>query len=167
MITLLGHKTWASLNAYIASYLSWIFHTYFIAMSFANSFYSFSTTIVHQIINFLTSNLLQINIILYNSPTFRKLFPEYMEKYNQQQQSEQLVAEQASPKSSEEGEGKHIMKRVRSMEENINKADGEDMKKNRKQSFPTWLLLLLFSIFGVLMALPLLQPWNHMGRLDR
>lgn len=81
-----------------------------------------------------------------------------MEKYNQQQQSEQLVAEQASSKSSEEGEGKHIMKRVRSMEENSNKADGEDMKRNRKQSFPTWLMLLLFSIFGVLMALPLLQP---------
>uniref|UniRef100_A0A0A0L9H6 E2 ubiquitin-conjugating enzyme n=1 Tax=Cucumis sativus TaxID=3659 RepID=A0A0A0L9H6_CUCSA len=92
------------------------------------------------------------------NPTFRKLFPEYVEKYNQQQQSEQLVAEQASSKSSEEGEGKHIMKRVRSMEENSNKADGEDMKRNRKQSFPTWLMLLLFSIFGVLMALPLLQP---------
>ncbi|XP_022955894.1 ubiquitin-conjugating enzyme E2 34-like [Cucurbita moschata] len=95
------------------------------------------------------------------NPTFRKLFPEYVEKYNEQHQSEQLVAEQASSRPSEEGKARHIMEKIKSREEeNINKAaaDREDMKRNRKQSFPTWMMLLLFSIFGVLMALPLLQP---------
>lgn len=126
-------------------------------MSFAKSllFFLFSFS------NCTTSNLLRIIILLYNSPTFRKLFPEYVEKYNQQQKSEQLVAEEASPKTSEVGEGRHLMEKVKSAEENINKADREDMKRNRKQSFPTWMMLLLFSIFGVLMALPLLQPWNR------
>ncbi|XP_022998119.1 ubiquitin-conjugating enzyme E2 34-like isoform X2 [Cucurbita maxima] len=93
------------------------------------------------------------------NPTFRKLFPEYVENFNQQQQSEQLVAEQVSPKPSVEGEARKLIEKVKSMEGNINKAaDGDHMKRNRKQSFPTWLMLLLFSIFGVLMALPLLQP---------
>ncbi|XP_023525329.1 ubiquitin-conjugating enzyme E2 34-like [Cucurbita pepo subsp. pepo] len=92
------------------------------------------------------------------NPTFRKLFPEYVENFNQRQQSEQLVAE-VSPKPSVEGEARKLIEKVKSMEGNINKAaDGDHMKRNRKQSFPTWLMLLLFSIFGVLMALPLLQP---------
>ncbi|XP_022152623.1 ubiquitin-conjugating enzyme E2 34-like [Momordica charantia] len=92
-------------------------------------------------------------------PKFRKLFPEYVEKYNQQQQqSEQLVVEHDSSRLSEEGEARHLLEKVKPTEENVKKGDTEDVKRNRKQSFPTWVMLLLFSIFGVLMALPLLQP---------
>ncbi|AET01940.1 putative aminoacyltransferase, E1 ubiquitin-activating enzyme [Medicago truncatula] len=93
--------------------------------------------------------------------TFRKMFPEYVEKYNKQQLSEQVTSEQ--PASSETGQDKS----PRSVLENNNlESTGEDMKRveglkdvrrNKKQGFPTWMMLLLFSIFGVVMALPLLQ----------
>jgi len=88
------------------------------------------------------------------------MFPEYVEKYNKQQLSEQVTSEQ--PASSETGQDKS----PRSVLENNLESTGEDMKRveglkdvrrNRKQGFPTWMMLLLFSIFGVVMALPLLQ----------
>lgn len=85
------------------------------------------------------------------------MFPEYVEKYNQQQLSEQVATEQR--------ETRHD-KSSRSVSEKNSDSTGEDMKKveglkdvrrNKKQPFPTWVMLLLFSIFGVVMALPLLQ----------
>lgn len=96
------------------------------------------------------------------SATFRKMFPEYVEKYNQQQLSEQVATEQR--------ETRHD-KSSRSVSEKNSDSTGEDMKKveglkdvrrNKKQPFPTWVMLLLFSIFGVVMALPLLQLWIFM-----
>jgi len=94
------------------------------------------------------------------------MFPEYVEKYNKQQLSEQVTSEQ--PASSETGQDKS----PRSVLENNLESTGEDMKRveglkdvrrNRKQGFPTWMMLLLFSIFGVVMALPLLQLWIFYG----
>lgn len=87
------------------------------------------------------------------NPAFRKLFPEYVEKYY-----EQRALEQTSTRSPQE--------------ESIPKADkiaislGEDVKdvdtpkggiKNRRQPLSTWMVLLLISVFGMIMALPLLQ----------
>jgi ubiquitin-conjugating enzyme E2 J2 len=92
----------------------------------------------------------------HNSPTFRKLFPEYVEKYNQQQLSERLLVEQMSPgPSQEENSSAPMLERV------VNSV-GEDVKridavKDRKQSLPTWMMFVLVSIFGIVMALPLLQ----------
>uniref|UniRef100_A0A2P2L904 E2 ubiquitin-conjugating enzyme n=3 Tax=Rhizophora mucronata TaxID=61149 RepID=A0A2P2L904_RHIMU len=88
--------------------------------------------------------------------TFRKLFPEYVEKYNQQQQSEQ-VEQMSSDVPQEE--------KSRSRLENLGNSPGDeknvdtlkDARRNRKQTFPTWMMLLLVSILGVVMALPLLQ----------
>ncbi|GFZ04359.1 ubiquitin-conjugating enzyme 33 [Actinidia rufa] len=72
------------------------------------------------------------------NPTFRKMFPEYVQKYEEQQLSNQPVPEQVSPNP-------------RPLERSGN-------SKNRvKQSFANWMLSLLVSIFGVVMALPLLQ----------
>ncbi|KAL0009676.1 hypothetical protein SO802_004784 [Lithocarpus litseifolius] len=84
--------------------------------------------------------------------TFRKLFPEYVEKYNQQLLSEKLVAEQVSPELSQE-------ERVpKSVGEDVKRVDAvQDRRKAKKESFPPWMMFLLVSIFGIVMALPLLQ----------
>ncbi|KAK4269004.1 hypothetical protein QN277_022214 [Acacia crassicarpa] len=92
--------------------------------------------------------------------TFRKMFPEYVDKYNQRL-SEQAASEQtASEVASRDKSSRPMLRKV-------TESTGEDMKvsagelkevmKNRKQSLPTWMMLLLFSIFGLIMALPLLQ----------
>ncbi|OIW16654.1 hypothetical protein TanjilG_23156 [Lupinus angustifolius] len=89
---------------------------------------------------------------------FRKMFPEYVEKYNQQQLSEQVASEKVLSEASHDKSSSPVL------EKNLN-STREDMKKvhdlkevsKKKQPFPTWMMLLLFSIFGVVMALPLLQ----------
>ncbi|KAL8170777.1 hypothetical protein V2J09_022581 [Rumex salicifolius] len=88
--------------------------------------------------------------------SFKELFPEYVEKY-MEQQAEQTVS------STGAGEGTFLAKPDRFVEgrrdSNVQEAEApKNTRKNKGQSFPTWLLLLLFSIFGVVMALPLLQP---------
>ncbi|KAK9923875.1 hypothetical protein M0R45_032273 [Rubus argutus] len=91
--------------------------------------------------------------------TFRKMFPEYVEKYNQQQQqlSEQLNQEQVAPEPSQEN-SKPLLEKVDSTAGGMKTVGAlKDTRKNKKQSFPTWMMLLLISIFGVVMALPLLQ----------
>lgn len=90
---------------------------------------------------------------VHDSPTFRKMFPEYVEKYNQQL-AEQTLSEQVSPVPSQEDSRQLLdtkmqdLKRVETPTDTI---------KNRSQTFPTWMLLLMVSIFGIVMALPLLQ----------
>ncbi|KAM3699133.1 hypothetical protein ACB098_05G002300 [Castanea mollissima] len=87
--------------------------------------------------------------------TFRKLFPEYVEKYNQQLLSEKLAAEQVSPEPSRE-ENSSLMSK--SVGEDVKRVDAvQDRRKAKKDSFPTWMMFLLVSIFGIVMALPLLQ----------
>nr|GMC51989.1 ubiquitin-conjugating enzyme E2 34-like [Ipomoea batatas] len=95
------------------------------------------------------------------NPTFRKLFPEYVEKYQQQQHQQlasQSVSEQASPTSTQQENS-----RLLEGNSNINNGDlngvepPQEMRNRRKKAFPTWLLLLVFSVFGIVMALPLLQ----------
>ncbi|GAB4849980.1 Ubiquitin-conjugating enzyme E2 34 [Ancistrocladus abbreviatus] len=94
------------------------------------------------------------------NPTFRKMFPEYVEKYNQQQLSEQTETE-ASPVPTREEDP--MLPKARKLGNNVQEnANGVEeahrvRRNNRRQSFPTWLLLLLFMIFGLVMALPLLQ----------
>ncbi|XP_020238375.1 ubiquitin-conjugating enzyme E2 34 [Cajanus cajan] len=91
--------------------------------------------------------------------TFRKMFPEYVEKYNQQQLSEQAALERVSSETSPDKSSRPVLeKKLESTGgEDMRRVDGlKDVRKNRKP-FPAWMLLLLFSIFGVVMALPLLQ----------
>ena len=83
------------------------------------------------------------------------MFPEYVEKYEQQQLADQAVAEKASPAPQQE-KSKPLLEKTG--KENLNKAEApRDLKNRRRQSFPTWMLLLLVSVFGIVMALPLLQ----------
>ncbi|KAK3025129.1 hypothetical protein RJ639_043911 [Escallonia herrerae] len=93
------------------------------------------------------------------NPAFRKLFPEYVEKYEEELAAEQPVPEPASPERPKEESSRPLLDR------GGNTARGEldrvealrDMKNGRRQSFPTWGLLLLVSVFGIVMTLPLLQ----------
>ncbi|XP_019198609.1 PREDICTED: ubiquitin-conjugating enzyme E2 34-like [Ipomoea nil] len=93
------------------------------------------------------------------NPTFRKLFPEYVEKYEQQQLASQPVPKQVPPVVTQmESSSPLLEEHSNPTNEDLNRVDlPQHMVNRRKQSFPTWLLLLLFSIFGVVMALPLLQ----------
>ncbi|KAG5601895.1 hypothetical protein H5410_033265 [Solanum commersonii] len=85
------------------------------------------------------------------NPTFRKLFPEYVEKYEEQQLLVQPDQEQVSSMPTQAEISSPLLDGLNSIEPH------NDMENQRRKSLPTWLLLLLVSIFGVVMALPLLQ----------
>jgi ubiquitin-conjugating enzyme E2 J2 len=87
------------------------------------------------------------------------LFPEYVDKYNQQQLSERLVVEQMSRGQSQGENSTPMLERVvNSVGEDMKRIDAvKDRRKDRKQSLPTWMMFVLVSIFGIVMALPLLQ----------
>ncbi|KAK9162755.1 hypothetical protein Syun_003657 [Stephania yunnanensis] len=95
------------------------------------------------------------------SPIFRKMFPEYVDKYNQQQQAEQCASENVAPVTSrkEDNEGTPATSMKGLIKEGESLATVNDTRNNQKASnkFPFWLLVLLVSLFGVLMALPLVQ----------
>lgn len=82
-----------------------------------------------------------------------------MEKYNQHLLSEKLAAEQVSPEPSQEENSSLMLERVpKSVGEDVKRIDAvQDRRKAKKESFPTWMMFLLVSIFGIVMALPLLQ----------
>ncbi|KAJ6839356.1 ubiquitin-conjugating enzyme E2 34-like isoform X2 [Iris pallida] len=93
-----------------------------------------------------------------NCPNFKKLFPEYVEKYKQQQLPEPSISEQQA--TARNRPRPHPV----TTPERATRTGGtyEDIVKNagnRRQTkrVPFWLLLLLVSAFGVVMALPLLQ----------
>lgn len=92
-----------------------------------------------------------------DSAAFRKMFPEYVEKYNQQRLAEQQVLEQVSPDVPQEENSKPNVEKVGNLEDMKTVDTLKDTRKNKKQPFPTWMMLLLVSIFGIVMALPLLQ----------
>ncbi|KAL3632849.1 Ubiquitin-conjugating enzyme E2 34 [Castilleja foliolosa] len=88
-------------------------------------------------------------------PAFRKLFPEYVEKYE-----EQLAAEQSVAAKEDENPVQTLKKRGGAKEELKNGEAPKELDKyeqQRRRSIPTWLLLLLVFIFASVMALPLLQ----------
>ncbi|XP_077240879.1 ubiquitin-conjugating enzyme E2 34-like [Tasmannia lanceolata] len=91
---------------------------------------------------------------------FKKIFPEYVEKYKQQQAAEQLSKDRSSLQQ-EDSKSAPTTKTGNA----IKREGGQDKEevgiagRNRRQTkkFPFWLLLLLTSVFGFVMALPLLQ----------
>lgn len=90
--------------------------------------------------------------------TFRKLFPEYVEKYEELQRLEKAVPEKKAAERNSEELRPVLEQRGRLVREELNKAEPQEVaKNNQRQSFPTWVLVLLVSFFGVVMALPLLQ----------
>jgi len=91
---------------------------------------------------------LPVFVAFNTSPAFRKLFPEYVDKYNQQL-TEQAQSEESSSPSEEHNS--------LSPKERVGREARKERRNNRGQSIPTWMLLLLFSVLGAVMALPLLQ----------
>lgn len=86
------------------------------------------------------------------------MFPEYVEKYEEQQLSEKAVPTQMLPQRTQEELIPLLDRRGKLKKEELNIAEvRNDVKNHRRQSFPVWMLVLLVSIFGVVMALPLLQ----------
>ncbi|KAH8521225.1 hypothetical protein H0E87_002329, partial [Populus deltoides] len=78
---------------------------------------------------------------------FRKLFPEYVEKHDQELHSEQRVSSQAPQEDISRAK---LEKHGDSSVEDAKRVDApKDERRNRKQPFPTWMMLLLVSIFGV------------------
>ncbi|XP_010537655.1 PREDICTED: ubiquitin-conjugating enzyme E2 34-like [Tarenaya hassleriana] len=89
------------------------------------------------------------------NPTFRKLFPEFVEKYNQQQLAEQSTSQQMPTEESPEKE--NAKPKSEKLVEPTTEGEVNERRRNKRQSLPTWIILLLVSVFGVVMALPLLQ----------
>lgn len=90
-------------------------------------------------------------------PAFRKLFPEYVDKYHQQL-NEQAQSEKSSSPSQGHNSSSPKERIGNDVEENQEQGAQKERIDNRRQSIPTWMLLLLFSFLGAVMALPLLQP---------
>ncbi|RXH67571.1 hypothetical protein DVH24_027718 [Malus domestica] len=77
--------------------------------------------------------------------TFQKIFPEYVEKYNQQQ----LTPEQVSSDPSQEN-SRPLLKKVDDSTGGMKRVDALKEAGNKKrQSVPTWMMVLLISVFGV------------------
>ncbi|KAL6560025.1 Ubiquitin-conjugating enzyme E2 34 [Orobanche gracilis] len=88
-------------------------------------------------------------------PTFRKLFPEYVEKYEGQ-----LAAEQSADQAAKESTNPmQTLKKHGAKEDSKNDKVPKVLnnQQGRQKSIPAWLLLLLVFIFSAVMAMPLLQ----------
>lgn len=101
-------------------------------------------------------NELKVLFVQY-SPTFRKLFPEYVEKYEQQLAIEQSADQTAQESVKDENSRPTLKKRGAKVELNNANAPKEMNNQQKRRSFPTWLSLMLVCIFAAVMALPLLQ----------
>ncbi|KAK4790212.1 hypothetical protein SAY86_017516 [Trapa natans] len=89
--------------------------------------------------------------------TFRKMFPEYVEKYNQlllrELVSGQFISERCKENSNLEDTDSISTERT-NREKDVGSAQKDVLKK---QAMPTWMILLMVSFFGLVMTLPLLQ----------
>ncbi|XP_042486497.1 ubiquitin-conjugating enzyme E2 34-like isoform X2 [Macadamia integrifolia] len=93
-------------------------------------------------------------------PIFRKMFPEYIEKYNQQQFAGESLSKQSlisHPKEDQKSLEATSEYTTRPEEQNRVILNDARNKKRGSQKLPVWLLMLLVSIFSIVMALPLLQ----------
>lgn len=97
------------------------------------------------------------SIFLYDTPTFRKLFPEYVEKYEKQQLPSQPVPEQVSSMTAEAQKSRPLLEEPHGNSTKDEVKRVKHVKNQQKKSFATWLVMLLVSIFGVVVVLPLLQ----------
>lgn len=90
--------------------------------------------------------------------TFRKLFPEFVEKYEQKQLAEQPAKDQTAKVSNDELSSKPLLNENGNSDTgDVNREHPAREVKNMRQSSSTWVLLLVVFILGVVMALPLLQ----------
>ncbi|XP_042021653.1 ubiquitin-conjugating enzyme E2 34-like [Salvia splendens] len=91
------------------------------------------------------------------NPTFRKLFPEYLEKHEQQLATEQSANQAAQESVRDENPRPTLKKRGSKVDQNNIDVPKEMNNQQKRRSFPTWLSVMLVCIFAAVMALPLLQ----------
>ncbi|XP_074268284.1 ubiquitin-conjugating enzyme E2 34-like [Silene latifolia] len=90
------------------------------------------------------------------NPTFKKLFPEYVDKYKEQL-AEQTKSE-ASPAPAQEDISQPNSEGIDGNKpKDLGNGGVQGRRNKQRQSIPTWMMLLLVSMFGLVMALPLLQ----------
>ncbi|ERM96006.1 hypothetical protein AMTRI_Chr13g84470 [Amborella trichopoda] len=90
------------------------------------------------------------------NPVFRKMFPEYVEKYNELQNAEKSNLERAAGDDQAHTPDAAARTKVENREDEAG-AVPEFRKRRQSRKFPFWVLLLLLSVFGGVMALPLLS----------
>lgn len=101
---------------------------------------------------------LAYNCVSKNCPNFKKLFPEYVEKYNQLHAVVQSVSEQSAQKEHLNPQPTTMCEAAKKPERTEQNIPGNvALNRRRTHSVPFWVLLLLASVFGAVMALPLLQ----------
>ncbi|AQK82836.1 Ubiquitin-conjugating enzyme E2 34 [Zea mays] len=91
-----------------------------------------------------------------NCPHFRKLFPEYVEKYNQQLQLENTAAEPV-PQENPAPAPSPAVQQAPTVANRAQPLAEARRDKNQKKAVPFWMVLVMFSVFGAVMALPLMQ----------
>ncbi|KAL3695548.1 hypothetical protein R1sor_009624 [Riccia sorocarpa] len=91
------------------------------------------------------------------SAVFRKLFPEYVEKYAERQRAAELVAEQLQKQDETPLTSDKPASRLPAAQ-NGNGTDVQVKGPRQRQSqrFPIWVTALLVAVFASIMALPLL-----------
>ncbi|RCV20262.1 hypothetical protein SEVIR_4G039900v4 [Setaria viridis] len=92
-----------------------------------------------------------------NCPHFRKLFPEYVEKYNQQQQLENTAAESEPRENPAAPAPSPAVQQAPVVANRAQPVAEAHREKNQKKAVPFWMVLVMFSVFGAVMALPLMQ----------
>lgn len=92
------------------------------------------------------------------SPAFRKLFPEYVEKYKNQQQATTDALETRHPFPRKED---FNLNHKAAAEINGAKPGGNgenaDIARRQRKKIPLWLMIVLITVFSSVMALPLYQ----------
>lgn len=88
--------------------------------------------------------------------TFRKIFPEYVEKYSEQLNAEKMEAELSSKKE-DARPSIIVQERSQAIQPNRKETEIKGPKQRGLRKFPMWLLVLLMAVFGSVMALPLLS----------
>nr|AAV64221.1 uce2 [Zea mays] len=86
----------------------------------------------------------------------KKLFPEYVEKYNQQQQLENTAAEPV-PQENPAPVPSLAVQQAPVVANRAQPLAEVRRDKNQKKAVPFWMVLVMFSVFGAVMALPLMQ----------
>lgn len=105
----------------------------------------------------LAKSSLAYNCESKNCPNFKKIFPEYAEKYNQLQAVKQSVSAQASTKEHMSPPPTVAYDSTRRPESAVAEHDVPGNARRAAKTLPIWLLLLLASVFGAVITLPLLQ----------
>lgn len=91
------------------------------------------------------------------NPTFKKMFPEYVEKYNEQRLLEQSVSQLSlpnPPSTNESAPNQKTSSTDNKEGEGVN--EGRIMRR-RPKNISFWMVLLMVSVFSIVMALPLIQ----------